>query len=176
VKKVVVVNNVTGETFKGVFPDIESARNWIEKCVTHNSWGKPDRWETQTDGTHEHSREILGETGSYMEYFFPCEYTVDISDNTEEYNIEKEIDDAVSYEKKIEDACLDCLRFCRYFLKVNELTLQQKKTLKSDFSDVISYLKDGDADNAKLSIEMIEKPAYNLLKARLLKIIEKVVI
>lgn len=66
----------TSKGHKAFHETLEQADEWISQCVANNSWGFPDRWLHETDGTHTKTREIVGEIESHTEYFFPAEYTI----------------------------------------------------------------------------------------------------
>ena len=78
--KVSVENTKNGRKFGATFDNEELADSWIARQLDNNSFGKPDRWERITDGSHTDTREVEvvvgGETQTYTEYFFPKEYVI----------------------------------------------------------------------------------------------------
>ena len=78
--KLEIINKVNGRKFGAKFETQEEADKWKANCVSNNSWGKPDRWETHKkkpkDGWTK-KREVKDPIhGKITEYFYPCEYTI----------------------------------------------------------------------------------------------------
>jgi LPS O-antigen subunit length determinant protein (WzzB/FepE family) len=97
------------KNYKAEFETEALADAWIEKQKQERSWGKLDRWEQSTDGTHTNTREVeyeaqvviddvaqfeedgvtpKMETKTRTEYFFPQEFTVTKKDITVEKQAE----------------------------------------------------------------------------------------
>lgn len=137
-----------------VFDTISSANNWIQKQVDNNSWGKPDRWELETDGTHTNTREVdngLGET--ITEYFFPAEYTYEIHDITEQYNKDqarKAIFERRAAKRMLANNLMDILND-----RIEQLNLNETKedAVYTTFNRVIVLLQRGRPDKIKALIE-----------------------
>jgi len=92
IKVNIIKNNQV--TNSGSFPTQQLADDWIAQEAANNSWGKPDRWLSFTgepEAGYTDTREVEDKT----EYFYPCEYSInqiDISDQVaqEQLNIESE--------------------------------------------------------------------------------------
>lgn len=72
--KKIIVKNLDGiETHRA---EMEDPSAWIADCLANNYWGQPERAEVNDDGQP---------TGNIL----PAEYTVEIIDITEEYNLQQ---------------------------------------------------------------------------------------
>jgi hypothetical protein len=83
--KVEVLNNKSSKVYASKFKTQEEANNWIEDNRSNNSWGKPDRWLDQTDGTHTQTREVI-----IQEATPEMEVEVDVTDESGEPTGEKQ--------------------------------------------------------------------------------------
>lgn len=100
--KVSIKNQLNQETHAGTFTTRQLADEWVDSNVANNSWGLPDRWlsfTTAPDPGYTDERivedSITGE--DRIEYFYPCLYTVTITDITAQANAEKESREALEY-------------------------------------------------------------------------------
>lgn len=112
-KKIDVINNVTGKSYSATFDTAEEAEAWKSKCIQKNSWGKPEREVLDDPGqplsqseknsalssrqeteeipassyTDENGNEIITEayTITRTYYTLPCEYIITEEDSTNGY-------------------------------------------------------------------------------------------
>lgn len=188
-KKIIVINNVNQRQFGAQFQDDIEMQSWIDEQVSTNSWGLPDRWLQETDGTHTDTREVLiqeaqdervvmqmqyDEEGNEIgeievtipaseavyqtEYFFPCDYTIEIEDKTAEYAEKARLQTIKDLAKKNKED----IEFGQLIIAVvgskNEqknLTHEQKNNMMADnyISSVMLMLQAGRIGYSKQLIE-----------------------
>ena len=100
--KVSIKNQSNEETNGGLFDTRQLADEWVELNVSNNSWGLPERWlsfNTSPEAGYTDERifedPVTGE--DVVQYFYPCLYTVTITDVTAQANAEKESREALEY-------------------------------------------------------------------------------
>ena len=86
---------------------MEDPTAWIAQEVANNSWGKPDRWlpDSPMSPLSDEEKAKATETrvvndglgNGWTEYFFPAEYTIEITDITAEIEQEKANAEALKY-------------------------------------------------------------------------------
>jgi hypothetical protein len=82
--KASITNNITGQSFAGIFPDQPSLTAWLEKEVANGSFGKPARWASYTFGDPLPGFTETRQSEGVTEYFYQQEFTVVQSDATAE--------------------------------------------------------------------------------------------
>jgi hypothetical protein len=94
-KKVKIINKL-GQEFGNI---TEDPTEWINSCVSNNSWGKPERWQLSSEPHDEadilenEERDILGTDPIQKETWvkLKAEYTIEIEDITEKLTKETRI-------------------------------------------------------------------------------------
>lgn len=81
---------------------MEDPTAWIAQEVANNSWGLPDRWlpDSPMSPLSDEEKAKATETrvvDDVTEYFFPAEYTIEITDITAEIEQEKANAEALKY-------------------------------------------------------------------------------
>ena len=156
-KVIVTKNEKTIAEFIRLTEEIANAE--IAKIIKNNSWGKPDRWLTETDGTHTTSREIEIEIGSNMEtiteYFFPKEYSYTISDITAQHLAEQSRNARIETSKKVRALCDNILDLIAGFNLERNLTAEQITSLEGTFSNIQTLLLNKRPFSAKTLIQAI---------------------
>jgi hypothetical protein len=160
-KKISIINNVNGRQFGAQFETQELAQAWIDQQVAKNSWGKPDRWLQETDGTHSDVRVVESDEGNYNEYFFPCDYEISIVDISEEYDRKQRLanlkKDAAKNIKDIEFG-LDLIGYVGKLNEDKNLTHEQKNSMKSNsyIKNIMFMLQAGRIGYAKSLVELYQ--------------------
>lgn len=90
-KKIRIINELTGTTFSGYFDNDLKMNEWINEQIQLNSWGLPERFENNPiEGRVLETREIAQEIGSETiistEYKIKADYVVEIIDLEQDYN------------------------------------------------------------------------------------------
>lgn len=92
------------------------------------------------------------------------------------YMAEKAVIDEIEDDKKIGDlakrVCDDALAVVRGHNKKADLSVNEIRQMKLNFSDILEALTDGMPTEAKAGIVAVNNPAYSALKAKLLKVFE----
>lgn len=92
----VTVQNNKNQYFEANFSSENEATEWINIQVEKQSWGKPDRWISfifEPDQGYTETREIEDK----IEYFYPCEYQIEIKDTSLELQLKAESDEALKF-------------------------------------------------------------------------------
>ena len=81
---------------------LDELNKWIEKVKATNAWGFPDRWilDSPMSPLSDEEKAKATETrvvDEVTEYFFPAEYTIEITDITAEIEQEKANAEALKY-------------------------------------------------------------------------------
>jgi hypothetical protein len=122
--------NKNNQIFIGQFESQELADAWIAECVASNAWGLPERPELDADDNP---------TGNIL----PAEYTIEITDVTEQVEAEKKV--SVKLAKQA---------FGSLFM-AQVLVLNDKKLASGELSEADLLAMESDA-----ALMMIEKCAW----------------
>lgn len=131
------------------FETQEKENAWFNQNINSNAWGKPDRWETETDGTHAETREVSNEFGAFTEYFFPAEYTYTIEDITQEYEKEQARLSIFNRRRKKRQLARNILDIINDHIDQLNLTENQENAI----DNALSKLEKGRPDRLKSKIE-----------------------
>jgi hypothetical protein len=96
----VKVQNSRGQNFSADFQSQELADVWISEQIAKKSWGLPDRWLSFTGEPkvgYTDTRQIESDGDVRVEYFYPCEYEIEVIDITQSYQAQKESEEAKAY-------------------------------------------------------------------------------
>lgn len=115
------------------------------------------------------------EEESHIEFLLAADYTYEILDVTEEYELNKSIEDDAAQGELYESVCKKCLNVIRAHNVNAGLSSEDITTLKVDFSDLKLALDDGQPWSAKIALENITDEAHSVLKAKLLTVLSGVV-
>lgn len=155
-KKVIITNKEEIQTHSANFETEEIVQEWLDNHIANNTFGKPDRWERETDGTHTEERTVTPEIGEeYTEYFFPCEYTYEITDITAEYEAEQARLARMKMGKRVRDLCDNILDLLAGYNLERALTQEQITQLETTFSSINQLLLNKRPFTAKTLIQSI---------------------
>lgn len=156
--KVTIINKQTNlQTHGATFDSLAEANEWIADVSSRPSapWGKNDRWERTTDGSHTIERTISVGGQDIIEYFFPQEYLVQIDDITEQFNKEKQAREQILKGKNARLCCEEILDFIAGYNINSEFTAEQITLMQSQFEIIYLYLKNSRPWSAKPLIQNI---------------------
>lgn len=147
--KVINVNSQE-QTHGASFDTVEEAQSWIDSQISN----VPCAW-----GKLEHQVEVLDEEGLPLDppqfETIPCEFEVQILDNTVEVEKSNLIADKIAKGKAARVACDNVLNLISGFNQERELTQPQIMQMISTFANADTALTKGMPKTAKAAIEAI---------------------
>lgn len=91
-KKISVVNNITGKTYQAIFDTQEELNEWKSRQIQKDSWGKKERWvRSVEDSSGLDTRVVQDELGNDVtEYRLEVEYSITEQDYEESYKVKRQ--------------------------------------------------------------------------------------
>lgn len=141
--------------------------------IDNNLWGFPNRWKLSTDGSHTKTKESISTLTNepYTEYFFPCEYTYEIKDITEEYNKQETRRKLLSKRRNLKKLCDNILHIIGDYIESNNFTETEENAFETKLSAVDKMLAKNRIKKLKssLSAKATDSVFTEDLKSRLLE-------
>lgn len=159
-KKITVINNVTGLSYGASLEDAQAA-TWKQECIDNNSWGLPERWVLEGDPEIPEGAETkvdVDEFGAEQTYYkIPCQYTITetVLDTDPAYLLEQ----AMAKSSANIDFGKFILANVGALVEIKALTCEQVSTLNSGLASIIMLLQTGSIETAKNAISNITPDA-----------------
>lgn len=183
--KNIVIKRLNGEIRSQARFEDDAYQSWIDQQISKNSWGKPERWihEMYLESLNENINdsidtreiedfpaieEVLDENNeiiqpyiparTHIEYKFPCQYTIEVTDCTEEVQKERLVQEGIKRQN------LGAQIIAKVFSinESKELTIEQFNAIMSDstLERIERLLWTGSLRTAKLLIQSLDTIYY----------------
>lgn len=199
-------NTKSNRSGNALLDGIDKANAWVAKCIRTKSWGLPDRWLLETDGTHTNTKKVVDkeaipahtekqmtydtsdpmhpkETGikdvqvpdqpeiSHTEYFFPAEYTYEVTDVTTEYNKSKARETLLKKRQGLRQLCDNILDIMTEHIESGDYNETDETNFDSKMPKVNKMLKAKRVKRLKAAVNQVATDSMftEELKGRLLK-------
>jgi hypothetical protein len=158
--KATITNSILNRQWTGSFATMDELNDWQDRQIAKNSFGLPDRWVLETDGTHDSERDLVvngetvldGEGNPVKEYHFPVDYTIAVEDVTTEVAVKNRIAQNQKAGRIATQICQEVLEYIQGINSGRSGTSEEKKAaknaMKSGFAPILSELKNNDPSEA----------------------------